>query len=892
MRIRHLRAWLVRLTSIFSRKASDRELAEELESHLQMHIEDHVRAGLSPEEARRQALIKLGGVAQTKEEYRRRRGFPMIEDLWQDLRYGARGLLRQPAFTLVAVLTLALGIGANTAIFSMVNAILLRQLPFKNPEQLVAVDSKRTDPGKHPFTIPDFIDYRDQNQTLEQIAAFANLSASMTGSGEAERVQGMRISANAFQLLGVEAVVGRALIPEDDTPGRQNVVVLSHGLWQRRFGADPRLVGQTLTLNGNSYTIVGVLPPQFIFPIKEAELAVPLAPDADPWRSARTSTNFLRAIARLKPGVASAQAEADLTSIAGRMRQQYPAANENQNKLGVTLTPLNDVIVGNYRHSLWMLLGAVGFVMLIASINLASLSLARASTRHREMAIRTAHGATRWRLIRQMTTESLLLALSGGLIGLLLAWWGINFLLALSPAEMPRLSEVGLDARVLVFTLAVSLLAGSIFGILPAVKASRVDLNEELKSGGRSGNDGTGRNRVRSFLVVAEIAISLVLLLSAGLLIKSFSRLQEARPGFESENLLAVRLSLPRTRYANRDALISFDDQLQPLLEGLPGVSAVGAVSALPLSTTRASIEFTIEGRPSPRNEVWVSDYRIASTGYFRAMKIPLRRGREFSEQDNTNTTPVAIISETLAHRFWPDGNPVGARLSIDDNNQGPRPVEIVGVVGDVKHLSLEDEPTPHVYLPLRQIHEDGVVWMTNNQYWLIRSEVPPLNLASAVQREIRKVDPEVPASNVKTMEQYLSASVSPRRFNLWLLTVFAAAALVLATIGIYGVMSYSVAQRTREIGVRMALGAGRSDILRMVVGHGMLLAVAGIAAGLTGALALSRLMGGLLYQVSATDPATYILLTFFLLLVTLAACLVPARRATKVDPMIALRYE
>jgi predicted permease len=868
----------------------EKELDEELRSHLRMAVQDRVERGESLEEAEAAVRREFGNVGLVKEVTREMWGWVWLEQLIQDLRYGLRSLRRAPGFTIIAVLTLGLGIGANTAIFSLVNAILLRQLPFKNPEQLVAVDAKRTDPGKHPFTIPDFIDYRDQNQTLEQIAAFANWSAAVTGSGEAERVQGMRISANAFQLLGVEAIVGRALIPEDDTPGQQNVVALSHGLWQRRFGADPRTVGRTLVLNGKSYTIIGVLPPQFIFPIRDAELAVPLAPDADPWRSARTSTNFLRAIARLKPGVTPAQAEADLTSIAGRMRQQYPTANEN--KLGVTLTPLNEVVVGDYRQALWILLGAVAFVLLIASMNLASLSLARASTRHREMAIRTAHGATRGRLIRQMTTESLLLAFLGAIVGLLLAWWGINSLLALSPAGMPRLSEVGLDARVLVFTLVVTILSGSFFGILPAVKASKVDLNEELKSGGRSGNDGTGRNRVRSALVVAEIAISLVLLLSAGLLIKSFSRLQEVKPGFEPENLLAVRLSLPRTRYADREAVVSFYDQLLPQFEGLPGVSAVGAVSALPLSSTRASIEFTIEGRPSPQNEVWRSDYRIAGTGYFRVMKIPLLRGREFSEQDNARTTPVAIISETLARRFWPDANPVGARISIDDNNQGPRPVEVVGVVGDVKHLSLEEEPTPHVYLPLRQLHEDGVVWMTNNQYWLIRSEVPPLNLASAVQRAIRKVDPEVPASNIKLMEQYLSDSVSPRRFNLWLLTVFAAAALVLATVGIYGVMSYSVTQRTREIGVRMALGAQRSDILRMVVGHGMLLAVAGLAAGLAGALALSRLMGGLLYQVSTTDPATYIVLTFFLLLVTLAACLVPARRAMKVDPMVALRYE
>ncbi|HEX8139998.1 MAG TPA: ABC transporter permease [Pyrinomonadaceae bacterium] len=872
------------------RPRREAELDAELSSHLKMAVRERIERGETPEEAEAAVRREFGNIGLVKEVTREMWGGVWLEQLLQDIRYGLRSMRRAPSFTIVAVLTLGLGIGANTAIFSMVNAILLRQLPFRDPEQLVAVDSKRADPGKHPFTIPDFIDYRDQNQTLEQIAAFANWSASLTGSGEAERVQGMRISANAFRLLGVEALVGRALIPEDDTPGRQDVVVLGHGLWQRRFGANPLVVGQTLTLNSNSYTIVGVLPPQFIFPIQEAELAVPLAPDADPWRSARTSTNFLRAIARLKPGVTLAQAEADLTSIAERLRQQYPVANEN--KLGVTLTPLGDAVVGSYRHALWMLLGAVGFVLAVASINLASLSLARASTRHREMAIRAALGATRRRLIRQMTTESLLLALSGGLIGLMLAWWGINFLLALSPVGMPRLSEVGLDARVLGFTLAVSLLAGLFFGILPAAKASRVDLNEELKSGGRSGSDGTGRSRVRSVLVIAEIAISLILLLSAGLLIKSFSRLQEVRPGFESENLLVVRLSLPRTRYANRDALISFYDRLLPSLESLPGVSEVGAVSALPLGGVRASIPFMIEGRMSPQNEAWRSDYRVASTGYFRAMKIPLLRGREFTEQDNAHTTPVAIISETLARRFWPDENPVGARVLVDDNNQGPRPVEIVGVVGDVKHLSLEDEPTPHIYLPLRQLHEDGVVWMTNNQYWLIRSQVSPLSLASAVQREIRKADPEVPASNIKTMEQYLSASVSARRFNLWLLSVFAATALVLATVGIYGVISYSVTQRRREIGIRMALGAQRSDILLMVVGHGMLLAVTGLASGLVGALALSRLMSGLLYQVSTTDPATYILLTFFLLLVTLAACLLPARRATKVDPTVALRYE
>jgi putative ABC transport system permease protein len=812
--------------------------------------------------------------------------------LLQDLRYGARMLLKSPGFTLIAVITLALGIGANTAIFSLVNSILLRQLPFRQPERLVWVDSRRPASGKYSFTLPDFIDYRDQNQSLSGIAAYASWSANLTDQGEPEQLQGLRISANAFELLGVEAVAGRVLAPGDDAPGQQHVAVLSYGLWRRRFGADPQLVGKKLTLNGASYTVVGVLPPQFFFPIRirDAELAVPLAPDADPLRGVRTSTNFLRALGRLKPGVTREQAEADLTAVAQRLRQQYPVANRQ--KLGVTLSPLHEEVVGSFRLALWVLLGAVGMVLLITCANLANLALARATGRRREMAIRAALGATRRRLVQQLTTESLLLALFGAGLGLLLAFYGIDLLLALSPATLPRTGEVGIDFRVLGFTLTLSLLAGALFGLAPAWQATRVSLNEELKGSGRGASGGKRQNRARSLLVASEITLSVVLLAGAGLLIKSFLRLQAVNPGFEAENSLAIRLSLPKAQYSNRAAVTAFYEKLRPRLESLPGVEAVGFVSALPLSGTLFSIPFTIEGRGTSPDEAHRADYRAVDAGYFRALKIPLIAGREFNERDAAETPPVALISQNLARRHWPQGSPLGARLRINDNNQGPRPVEVVGVVGDVKHLSLDGEPEPHIYLPVHQAHEDGMSWLTNTQYWLLRTTVDPLTLSAAARREIQAVDRNAPASNIRTMEQYLSASVAPRRFNLRLLSIFAVAALILAGAGLYGVISHGVAQRKRELGIRIALGARACDVMKLVTGEGMALAIIGVALGLMAALALTRVMEGLLFGVSATDPLTFMVIALLLMFVALLACYIPARRATKVDPLIALKSE
>ncbi len=809
--------------------------------------------------------------------------------LLQDLRYGARMLLKSPGFTSIAVITLALGIGANTAVFSLVNSILLRQLPFREPAQLVWVSSRRTAPGKYSFTLPDFIDYRDQNRSLSGIAAYTPWSANLTDQGEPEQLQGLRVSDNAFELLGVEAGAGRALAPGDDAPGQQYVAVLSHGLWQRRFGSDPQLVGKKLTLNGASYTVVGILPPQFFFPTREAELVVPLAPDADPLRSMRSSTNFLRALARLKPGVTREQAEADLTAVAERIRREYPVANAQ--KLGVTLSPLHEEVVGAFRLALLVLLGAVGMVLLITCANLANLALARAAGRRREMAVRAALGGTRRRLVQQLATESLLLALLGAGLGLLLAFYGIDLLLALSPATLPRAAEVGVDFRVLGFTLALSLLAGVIFGLAPAWQATRLNLNEELKGSGR-GTGGEQQNRVRSLLVVSEIALSVVLLAGAGLLIKSFLRLQVANPGFEAGNALAIRLSLPKSQYSNRAAVTAFYEKLRPQLESLPGVEAVGIVSALPLSGVGFSIPFTIEGRATSPDETHRADYRVVDAGYFRALKIPLISGREFNGRDTAETPRVALISQNLARRHWPNGSPLGARLRINDNNQGPRPVEVVGVVGNVKHFSLDDEPAPHIYLPVHQAHEDGVAWLTNTQYWLLRTTVDPLTLSAAARREIQAVDRNAPASNIRSMEQYLAASIAPRRFNLRLLTIFAGSALILAGAGLYGVISYVVAQRKRELGIRIALGARAGDVLKMVIGQGMALAIIGLALGLLAALALTRLMVGLLFGVSATDPLTFIIIALMLTLVALLACYIPARRATKVDPLVALKNE
>lgn len=808
-----------------------------------------------------------------------------MDRFWQDVRYGIRMLLKHRSFTAVAVLTLGLGIGANTAIFSVVNAVLLRPLPFERADQLLWIWSVRTDRDKAFFSIPDFIDYRERNQTLDQMSAMAYWGANLTGAGEPERLQGVRMSAHAFEMLGAKAAVGRALTAADDEASSQRVVVLTHGLWQRRFGADHSLMGKTLALNGDSYTVVGVLPADFVFPWLDSEIVVPLKIDIDPRRADR-DTNFLRAFARLKPGLTREQAQADLASIATQLQQEYPEANAK--KIAPRALALREEIVGDYRKALVLLLCAVVLVLLIACSNIANMLLARASARHKEMAIRRALGASGARLIRQLLTECVILALIGGALGLILAAWGVDLLLALSPANLPRAREAGIDGAVLGFSAGLSLAVGLIFGLAPALQASHADLNDELKAGGRGATTSPHRTRARSLLVISEIALAVVLLAGAGLSLKSFARLQRVNAGFDAERLLLARLSLPQAKYSNLQAVITFYEQVSERLKNVPGVESVGAANVLPLSGLFVRTDFTIAGRaPLSATDAPAAQNRWVTPGYFGTMRIPLLQGREFTDRDKMSGKGVAVIDETLAQCHFRNENPIGEHLKFFE-----RDFEIVGVVGAVKHNGLDDEPTPTLYAPLTQLPNSNLAFLASNMSLAVRTSVEPLVLQTAVRREVQAVDSEVPASSIKTMGQFISTSVAPRRFNLLLLVVFAGAALLLAATGIYAVISYSVTQRTHEIGIRLALGADPRDVLRLVVGHGMTLALAGVGVGLIAALGITRLMTSLLFEVSATDPATYVAVSVILAGVALGACVVPARRATKVDPMVALRYE
>jgi putative ABC transport system permease protein len=819
-----------------------------------------------------------------------------MRTLLQDLRYGARTLWKNPGTTFVIILALALGVGANTAIFSVVNAVLLRPLPFENPDQLMVV--WETNPARSVQagtpSPPDYREWRSRTQAFEQMAAFFEEDYNLSGSGEPERLTGAVVSTNFFATLRVKAEAGRTFLPDEEQFGAHRVAVLSHGLWLRRFGASQQLIGQTINLDNQPHTVIGIAPPDFQLAGVRAELWTPMA-FAPGDRHNTRGNHFLNVIARLKPGVSITQAQSDMDVITGQLAGEY----EMNAGLGARVVPMHEETVGSYRPALLVLLGAVGFVLLIACANVANLLLARAATRQKEFALRATLGASRLRTIRQLLTESLLLSVLGGGLGLLLAMWGVDLLVALGPAELPRIAEVGVDARVLTFTLSLSVLTGLAFGLAPALQASHLDLNEALKEGGRSVTGSKRTRRLRGALVVTEIALSLVLLVGAGLLINSFWRLMQVSPGFKTDHLLTMQVALPESKYPLTEPhrAQAFYRQLLERVATLPGVQSVGATSSLPLAAGGWGKMLSVEGRPAPPSleTVPVVQYRQVSTDYFSTLGVVPVRGRLFNEQDNLSSPPVALINEAMARRFFPDEDPIGKRIWMGPPENllpaggytFPRLI-IAGVVNDVKHQGLSQQAGPEVYIP----HTQGAGETRRSMFLVVRTTIDPLSLAAAVRSQVTALDKDQPVADVQTMEQRLKASLAEPRFNMLLLGLFAAVALALAAVGLYGVMAYGVTQRTHEIGIRMALGAQRSNVLKLVIRQGMAMALIGVALGLAASLALTRVMASLLFGVSATDPLVFTSIALLLAAVAFVASYIPARRALKVDPMIALRYE
>jgi len=886
-----------RLANLKLEPTREAAIVEELAQHLDDYYAELLAGGASEAEAARRTRAELSSSELLARELRRverqfapepivlgaNRRTNMLASLWQDLRYGARMLLKQPGFSLIAVLTLALGIGANTAIFSIVNAVLLRPFPYRAPERLVILRERLYGGGVNSgVSYPNFADWRAQNTAFAAIAAVRqNESFNLTSAGEPERLQGQLVSAEFFSTLGIQPLVGRDFLPEDDQPGATPAVILSYGLWQRRFGGDESVVGKQLMLNQQSYTVVGITPPDFQFGL-EADVTVPISLQAERFR-VRGADPGSRVVARLKPHVSVQQAETELNLVAARLEQQYPESNKGRRAL---VTPLRESFVGNARQPLLILLGAVGLVLLIACANVANLLLVRASGRASEMAVRVTLGASRVTLVRQLLTESMLLAALGAALGILLAFWGTSLIAAQLPDGIPRLQEAKVDTPVLGFTLAVSLLTGLLFGLAPALQASRPNLTEGLKEGGR-GSSGR-RQRLRSVLVIGEVALTLTLLVGAGLLIQSFWRVLAVDPGFKAQNLLTMQVSVNNP---DGQQIANFFEQLQQNVRNLPGVKSVAVSNGLPFGNANRPI-FIIEGRPRPEPGKEAGGIRYTvSPGYFQTMGIDLLKGRLFTAEDTRDGQRVIVIDEALARQHFLNEDPLGKRLK-----QGPDSpsLEIVGVVRHVEQDGLDGQASnlAQFYTNFDQISLQGLPNNVRRINLLVRAEVEPLGLAAAVRSQIAALNKDQAVFNVRTMEQIVAQSVAARRFSMLLLTLFAVVALALASLGIYGLMSYIVAQHTREIGVRMALGAQASDVLKLVIGQGMLLALAGVALGLVAALALTRTMKTLLFGVSATDPLTFAALALLLVLVALLACYVPARRATRVDPAVALRCE
>jgi predicted permease len=876
------------------------EIVEELSQHVEEEYEQMLSRGASEDEARTKVLEQLNTPDLLRREFEKverpiskqppasgaQGSSNVFADVLQDARYALRMLAKNPAFTSIAIIALALGIGANSAIFSVVNAVLLRPLPFKHPEQLVMIWENAAHLGfpKDTPSPANFLDWQKQAQCFSGMAARAERSFNLTGVGEPERLEGQRVSANFFDLLGVPALLGRTFVSEDDRPG-SHVVLLSYSLWQRRFGSDPAVIGRALTLNGESYTVVGVMPRLVQLPgssTRNDELWVPIAFPQE--EALQRGSHFLEVIARLKPDISLKQAQAEMETIAARLAQQYPFYNLRR---GAVVVPLHEQVVGDIRPALLVLLGAVGFVLLIACANVANLLLARAAVRQKEIALRLALGASRSRLTRQFLTESVLLATFGAGLGLVLAVAGIRILRTFIPPSISQIQAISIDGRVLIFTALIAVFTGIAFGLGPAIHGSHLNLNDTLKEGGHDSAGGNKGHRVRSLLVIGEVAVSFVLLIGAGLLINSFFHLRNLDPGFRADHLLTMKVDLSEVKYPDRDHRSAFFDEVIRRVGALPGVQSVAVANNLPLTYNGDSMFISVEGLPDPPPDQQPDViYRIIGPGYFATMGIPIIRGRDFTDQDKGDSKDVVVISEKTAQHFWPGQDPIGKRLKPGSSASTAPWREVIGIVKDVRQNDFIASPKMQMYLNYRQLKSIPANAL------VARTSIEPMSLASSVRNAIWLVDKDQTVADIDTMDHIVAESVARQRFSMLLLGLFAGIALLLASIGIYGVISYSVAQRTREIGIRMALGARRTDVLQMTVMQALKLVGAGMMIGLLAAFLVTRLLGTLLFGITATDPITFAGISVVLLAVAILASYVPALRATRVDPISALRAQ
>ncbi len=871
------RKFRLRVSALFQKPQLDEDMDEEMRAHIEMRTRENIEAGMSSDEARYAALRQFGWVESIKETCREQRAVAWIENLLQDIRYGARVLRKKPGFTCVAVLTLALGIGANASIFSVVNGVLLKPLPYDTPAKVVMVAEDQTGDGRGKTAVAGgvFTDWKEQSKSFEALSVLSWTAMNLSGTDQPELVSGWQVSKDFLRILRVAPILGRDFAPDEDQLGHDNkVVLLTNELWRRRFGGDAGIVGRNIRVNGEPYTVIGILPPKALFN-KQPQLLVPFVFGADEWYRSRGDQRF-QVIARLKSGVSVEQANAELKAIKQRLAKVYPKGKE---KWGAVATPLQEEMTGNVRSTLLMLFGAVGFVLLIACANVANLLLAQAASRQKEMAVRAAVGAGRWRVIRQVVTESVLLAFIGGGLGVLLAVWATKIFSKLGQESLPLTDAISLDGHVLAFSMLLSLGTGIAFGLAPALRVSAPNLYDTLREGGRSSVSGI-QNRIRAGLVVSEVALAIMLLVGAGLLLKSFWRLWNTPAGFDPRGVLAMGIVLPDAKYPDGERRALFLHQLFQRIEALPGVEAAGEVTTLPMEGGSLGSPVSVEGRVSQPELGYGSSYDFVAGQYFRAMGIPLLRGRDFRRSDNSTNSPrTCIFNDALVKKVFPNEDPIGKRIRFWGDVW-----EVIGVVGSIRHWGLDNPASERIYLP-----QAFCLWTGE---LVIRTKIEPLSLATTIPREILAVDPDQPVSTVHTLEQIVANSVAGRRLTLTLLAVFAGVALGLAMIGLYGVMAYMVAQRTREIGIRMALGAQGLDVLKLVVQNAMLLTLVGVGLGTIGCLALGRVLTSQLYDVKAADPAVLAGVASLLMVVALFASWFPARRAARVDPIIALRYE